>query len=238
MTINDSTKQVQRAIRALDEFRQRVKTTGPGELDALSLEEELGGLLFAVGKEVMGEVLAQADTKAPTIEVHGARLGNRRETIGTYMTLFGEVKVLRSTYSPGGGGKVTVPLDLRLGIVERRYTPKVARILTHAVAVMTSQDAEGFLREVGLAAVSRSTIHRLPQVVSARHEKMRDEINKALRENDAVPSDATVVQACLDGVMVPQDGEHSRPRGRKTAAPSGPRHETRYPREPRVRPSR
>lgn len=208
----------------------------PEELDTVALEEELRELLFVAGRELMGEVLAQADTKAPTIEVRGTRLGNRRETMGTYMTTFGEVRLLRSTYSPGGGGKVTVPLDLRLGIVERRYTPKVARILTHAIAVMTSQEAEAFLGEVGLAAVSRSTIHRLPQAVAARHEERRDEINQALRESDAVPTDAAVVQACLDGVMVPQDGEHSRPRGRKTTTPSRPRHEKRYQRTPRSSP--
>jgi hypothetical protein len=142
--------------------------------------------------------------------------------------MFGEVKVLRSTYSPGGGGKVAIPIDLRLGIVERRYTPKVARILTHAIAVMTSQEAEGLLKEVGLAAVSRSTLHRLPQAVAARHEERRDAINQALRETDAVPENAAVVQASMDGVMVPQDGEHSRPRGRKATLPSPPRHETHY----------
>lgn len=36
------------------------------------------------------------------------------------------------------------------------------------------------------------------------------------------------MQVALDGVMVPQDGEHARPRGRKTEDPSPPRHESRY----------
>lgn len=231
-----STKQLDRTLLALDEFRQRVEETAPEELDAVALEEELREALNAVGREVMVDVLRRADTKSPVIEVHGERRGNRRETLGTYVTMFGEVELLRSTYAPGGGGKVTVPLDLRLGIVERRYTPKVARVLTHAIAVMTSQEAEGFLREVGAAAVSRSTIHRLPQAVAARHEELRDEINEALRENDSVPASATVVQACLDGVMVPQDGENSRARGRKTTTPRPPRHETRYNRAPKTNP--
>jgi hypothetical protein len=236
MATTNSAKQLEWKLRALDEFRRKVSEMAADEVDTVALEEELRETLNAVGMEVMGEVLARADTKAPTLEVRGERWGNRRETMGTYTTLFGEVKILRSTYSPGGGGKVMIPLDLRLGIVERRYTPKVARILTHAVAVMTSQEAEGFLKEVGLAAVSRSTIHRLPQAVAARHEELRDAINEALRESDSVPTDATVVQACLDGVMVPQDGEHARPRGRKTTAPKAPRHEARYQRAQRSSP--
>lgn len=36
---------------------------------------------------------------------------------------------------------------------------------------MTSQEAEGLLSEIGLAAVSRSTIHRLPQAVAAANAK-------------------------------------------------------------------
>lgn len=236
MTTSTSATRLEWKLRALDEFRRRVSETAPDDVDTVMLEEELRETLNAVGREVMAEVLARADTKAPTIEVRGERWGNRRETMGTYTTLFGEVKLERSTYSPGGGGKVIIPLELRLGMVERRYTPKVARILTHAIAVMTSQEAEGFLKEVGLAAVSRSTIHRLPQAVAARHEELRDALNQALRESDSIPADATVVQACLDGVMVPQDGEHARPRGRKTTAPKVARHETRYQRAPKSSP--
>lgn len=228
MGSTNSTKELKRALGALDEFRQRVKETAADKLDIVALEEELREALNAIGKEVIAEVLVRADTKAELIEVRGERWGNRRETMGTYTTMFGEVKVLRSTYCPGGGGKVTVPLDLRLGIVERRYTPKVARILTHAIAVMTSQEAEGLLHEIGLAAVSRSTIHRLPQAVAARHEERREAINQALRETDAVPEDAAIVQASMDGVMVPQDSEHSKARGRKTTVPNRPRYETRY----------
>ncbi|MBX3218363.1 MAG: hypothetical protein KF850_40530 [Labilithrix sp.] len=36
------------------------------------------------------------------------------------------------------------------------------------------------------------------------------------------------IQVALDGVMVPQDGEHARARGRKTDDPDPPRHEQRY----------
>lgn len=228
MGSTNSTKELKRALGALDEFRQRVKETAPDKLDIVALEEELREALNTVGKEVIAEVLVRADTKAEIIEVRGERWGNRRETMGTYTTMFGEVKILRSTYCPGGGGKVAIPLDLRLGIVERRYTPKIARILTHAISVMTSQEAEGLLHEIGVAAVSRSTIHRLPQTVAARYEEQRDAINQALREADAVPESAAVVQVSMDGVMVPQDGEHSKPRGRKATLPRRPRHETHY----------
>jgi hypothetical protein len=43
-----------------------------------------------------------------------------------------------------------------------------------------------------------------------------------------VPEAAVLVQVGLDGVMVPQDGERARPRGRKTEVSAAPRHEQRY----------
>jgi hypothetical protein len=121
-----------------------------------------------------------------------------------------------------------VPLDLRLGIIERRYTPALARVLARATALMTSQEAEGLLREVGLAMVSRSTLHRVPQAVAARYETRRELLEQALREGDSVPDSATVVQVSLDGVMVPQEGEREKPRGRKVEVNQPARHEQRY----------
>jgi hypothetical protein len=115
-----------------------------------------------------------------------------------------------------------------LGIVEGAYTPRVARILTRAIAVMTEQDAAGLLAEVGTAAFSQATLSRLPRVIAARYEIHREVIEPALRARDVIPDAAVTVQVALDGVMVPQDGEEARPRGRKTDSPEPPRHEQRY----------
>ena len=119
-------------------------------------------------------------------------------------------------------------MELRLGIVEKRYTPQVARVLTRAIALMTEEEAEGFLAEAGVASVSKSTLHRVPLAVAARYEQRRQEINDELRESEQVPDAAVAVQISMDGVMVPMDGEHAKRRGRKTTTPQAPRHEQRY----------
>lgn len=75
---------------------------------------------------------------------------------------------------------------------------------------------------------SPSTLGRLPRTIAARYELNRSVIAAAVRAGDAIPDEAVTVQASLDGVMVPQDGEHARPRGRKTESPDPPRHERRY----------
>jgi hypothetical protein len=214
--------------RAIDEFRQEVARTAPDDLDCGELERRLREKVNAVGREAMREVLERADTKAPQITINGKAWGNRRDSKGIYATTFGEIVLSRSIYSQPGGGPVAVPLDLRLGIYEGRYTPQLAKVVTRASALMPEEEAEGFLKEVGVAVVSKSTLHRVPRLIAARYETRRAQIQEALRESDEVPDAAVTIQVALDGVMVPQDGEHAGARGRPTATPSPPRHETRY----------
>ena len=221
-------KKLERALRQLDGFRQDLQDMDPEEVDCTELERRLQDVLNDVGCECMAEVLEKGDTKAPVLEYAGERWGNRRDSPSTYKTVFGEVKVVRSIYSRGGGGPVAVPLELRLGLVEGRYTPRMGRIVTRAKGLMTAPEAAEFLREVGTARVSESTLDRLPKAVAARYEARREQINAAIRASEVVPDAATVVQVGLDGVMVPQDAEHARPRGRKTEAPTLPRHARRY----------
>jgi hypothetical protein len=221
-------RKIQRALQKLNEFRSDVRESDAAELDLLKLERQLREVLEAVGRECIAEILERADTRVPIIEVDGERWGNRRESRYEYTSSFGDVEVVRSIYSRAGGGRVVVPLDRRLGIVERRYTPQLARVMTHAVAVMTSSEAEQFLLEAGVAMVSRSTLHRVPQAIAARYEINRQSLEAALREEDEIPEGATVVQVALDGVMVPQDGEHVKRRGRRSERAEPARHERRY----------
>jgi hypothetical protein len=212
---------IRRALDRLLEFRSDVREVDPAKVDLLQLERRLREVLEAVGRECIAEVLERADTPAPVIEFGGQRWGNRRESPHQYTSCFGDVEVVRGIYSRSGGGKVVVPLDLRLGIVERRYTPQIARVMTHAIAVMTSSDAAAFLQETGVAMVSRSTLHRVPQALAARYELERESLEAALREQDEVPEGATVVQASIDGVMVPQrrgTREEKRPEERASGA--------------------
>jgi len=93
---------------------------------------------------------------------------------------------------------------------------------------MTEMDAANFLEEVGTAKVSNATLGRFPRALAARYETRREIIEVALRERTVIPDDAVTVQVGMDGVMVPEDGEHARPRGRKTDSPEPPRYERLY----------
>jgi len=209
-------------------FRWEVGQRSWDGLDLREEERRVQELAHAWAREAMAEVMKRADTQASEVEIEGQRWGNRRVNRGEYQTVFGPVTVERSVYQQSGRGRVAVPMDLRLGIVEGMYTPCMARIATRAIALMPEEEAAGFLDEVGAATLSNSTLGRLPRAIAARYELHRPIISAAVRAQDVIPGEACTVQASLDGVMVPQDGEHARPRGRKTESSEPPRHEQRY----------
>jgi len=216
------------AERALGEYVGKIRAMSPDEMDLAAVECEVRALTEARGRELMAEAMKRADTAAPEVEIDGTRWGNRRVSRGEYHTMFGVVHLERSTYQQAGRGRVAVPLDLRLGIVEGRYTPKMARVLTRTIAITTEEEGAAFLAELGTAMVSSSTLNRTPRAMAARYETRRNVIDVALREQAVIPDGAVTIQVGIDGVMVPQDGEHARPRGRKTDSPDPPRYEQRY----------
>jgi len=216
------------AERALADFRRDLRATKGDTLDLLTTETQILERLKALGAEMMAEAMKRADVEAPEVTINGARWGNRRVSRGTYQTIFGPLVLDRSVYQQSGRGRLAVPMDLRLGIVEGAYTPKMARVLTRGLAVMTEEEAAGFVAEVGLATASSSTFNRLPRAMAARYETKRALVEADLRQADTIPEGAATVQVGIDGVMVPQDGQHAKPRGRKTKAPAPPRYERRY----------
>jgi hypothetical protein len=167
------------AERALADFQREMKALLVGRPGLDGIERRVQELLNARGREMMVDFMKAEDPVAPEVEIDGARWGNRREAKGTYHTIFGPIELERSVYQRAGRGRVAVPMDLRLGIVEGGYTPRMARIMSHATAMMTDEEASLFLDEVGTAQVSKSTIHRVPRAMSARHELSRTVIERA-----------------------------------------------------------
>jgi len=93
-------------------------------------------------------------------------------------------------------------------------------------ALAVREDVVKIVGEFGGMTMGSATVYRVPQVVMARYEVQRKELDGQVRERSAVPAEAAIVQFGLDGVMVPQDGEHCDPRGRTPSGdPQPPRHE-------------
>ena len=218
------------------EFRKAVQEAvartmrggGPVGAIGLQVERDVQELANEFGRGLMREAFEIANTTSSEVTVSGETWGFQRIYVGTYETSFGEVSVARSTYQQKGKGRALIPLDLRLGIVEGRYTPLVSRIASRALGSMPTKEGEALLREIGVCVLSRSTLHRLPQAMLARVRDEIDGIEERVRATDEIPAEACTVQVGMDGVMVPTDGDGAAPRGRKTDSPEPARHEQKY----------
>ena len=113
---------IEAAQRALTDFRREISAMASDGIDLLSVEQRVQELTNAFGRALMREVMVRADARAPEITINGEAWGNRRVTPATYTTVFGDIEMERATYQRSGRGRVAIPLELRLGIVDDKLT--------------------------------------------------------------------------------------------------------------------
>ena len=182
-------------------------------------EVSLGKIAHEIENEIKAHELARYDVKAPTISIDGKVFHRCLENEEKrYMTATGPISVERNLYRPQGGGKSICPLELRAGIVGGRYTPVMARQVTYMMGNMTSVETSQLFDELNINGPSSSSCDRLPKLISKQWENNRVNWETALREQETVPSEASIVAVSLDGVMVPdKDGQQEAKKKREEA---------------------
>jgi hypothetical protein len=216
-----------RIRRFLEDQRVRSKDK-PGSF--ADFEKDLHAKVMEFERDMIAEEMARADIDVGAIVVEGVTYRRVVRCEGTYFTAAGPVGVERTLYKDrtDEAGRAISPMDLQLGIVEGRWTPMAAQQATWVVAQMTPLLAEELFRRIGNMTPSKSSLDRLPKALSAHWEADRVHFEKALRDGDVVPRDATTVAVSLDGVLAPmKDGGASKKRqttaeeGRLTRGPAG-----------------
>jgi hypothetical protein len=197
--------------------------------DMECFERELHEYVVEVEREVLAEELARLDVDLPTVTIEGEVYRQVVRCEESYTSAAGPVRVMRSLYRRGGEGERTVcPLELRAGMVERRWTPLAARQAAFVVAHLTPHEGEDLFRELGNMTPSKSSLDRLPKQLSGRWEAERERFEAALCAEETVPPEAVTMAVSLDGVMVPmKDGARTQKRqkaqeqGKHTCGPAG-----------------
>lgn len=219
---------------ALDRVRTLLAERRRADAPVESIEEferVSRALVMDLEREIVAEELGRLDVDVPEVTIDGVEHRRVGRWAQSYVSAAGEMRVERTLYVPRGGGSDAVsPMELRAGIVEGTWTPLAARQATWAVAHLTPQESEGFFREIGAMTPSKSSLDRLPKLLSDRWEKRREEFESELRSGRAErvdPSTRTVVVS-LDGVLVPmKDGGKDKTRtkteqaGKRVGGPAG-----------------
>ena len=185
---------------------RRLAERAPAEEDFERFEGELHELFAAAERALLAHELEQLDVDRPAVTIAGQRHHRVLRSTATYTSAVGPVSVLRTLYRTGCEPAV-VPLELRAGIIEGHWTPRAAHQASYLVAHLTPQEAADTLRELGNMSPSKSSLDRLPKLLSSRWEEHRAEFEEVLRAEQSVPCAATTVAVSLDGVMAPmKDG--------------------------------
>lgn len=79
----------------------------------------------------------------------------------------------------------------------------LARQVSYMMGHMTSDETSTLVTALGISGPSRSSCDRLPKLLSAVWESNRALWEEALRQQEVVPAEASVVAVSLEGVMVP-----------------------------------
>jgi len=196
------------AIQRLGQFvleRQAQWTSDTPDFE--SFERELHKRVMDIERELLAEELTRYDVTTEQIEVEGVTYRPTLRSSETYLSAAGPITVTRNLYRPPGrGSKSICPLELRAGIVRGYWTPRAARQGAFAMAHLTPGDSEALFDELGSMQPSRSSLDRLCKELSKHWEGHRQEWEAALRTQETVPHEASVIAISADGVMVRMKG--------------------------------
>lgn len=206
-------------LRFVDTQRMSRKYT-PGWFEGV--EATLHKKVAELERELTGEIMAGHDVHAGAIEIDGKQHRRVLRAKQEYMTTAGPVVVERWLYRDRDDDSAPTlsPMELRLGTIDF-WTPQAAKTAVWVVSQIAPQKAAELFERMGGMAPSKSSLDRVPKLVSDRWEARRTEYESALRDAIVIPEGATTVAVSIDGVFAPIDGGASPVAVRQAAADHG-----------------
>jgi len=185
--------------------------------------------MTALERDIHAADLSRLDVDDEGLIVDGERFRRlSKKTRGIVHTISGPVEIERSVYRARGGhgGKTICPLEMRLGLVDGRWTSSAAEMACRYMAATTSKESAELIALAGGMKPSPAHLDRLPKAVSAAWENNREKFEAAVRESEVtrLPSPALVslIFLSLDGVMVPmKDAPRTPGVGKQGTGPKG-----------------
>lgn len=187
-------------VEQLTSFRGQAADGEPSFREA---EAEVGRLFARAETQAVGSMLAALDPQSEYVEVEGREFRRMNlETGEKYHTIRGTVRVERALYREVGvrNGPTIVPMELRAGIVEGRYTPEAARAVATLAQALPSREADLVTEPLGVLPHSRSSQQRAGISVGSRARTASGDLVSAPIE---VPEEAVSVSVAADRVSMP-----------------------------------
>src|ERR1035437_2565498 len=172
------------------EFCDEVRAGSVSSDSLMRLEEGVREDLDAIGRAAMKQALQSADFDDSEVWINRVQHGRVRRFTEVVHTSFGGVSVDKTSYRKDGKSPPVTAMDKALGLVEGGYTPKAAKITCLLTALVVREDVVKIVGEFGGMTMGSATLYRVPQVVMARDEVRRPQLEKAVRERSTLPPPA------------------------------------------------
>jgi hypothetical protein len=164
----------------------------------------LRGVLAAIGRETIEQVLQAKDEVRPSVEVDGERRRYRGTVPAEWLTVFGRVTMQRRTYRADGPGRAsTVPLDDACGMRGRFMTAEVEEMVALGMAMLTATEVAQLLGKALPEGPSATAIQNAVQQRGEEIATHRAAIEAAVDEQAPLSSNGDVLVVSYDGVMTP-----------------------------------
>jgi hypothetical protein len=211
----------------LEKLREFLETAGmkgkTGPRAFADFEREVHERMMEVERDVIAAEMVKLDIDADAIVIAGKVHRRVLRQSQTYMTSAGEVSVERTLYKDrtDEDGRCVSPMELTLGMIGDFWTPRAAQQALWVATQMTPKKSAELFERVGNMSPSKSSVDRLPKLLSARWENDREAFERALRDGLEIPEGAVSIAISLDGVLAPIDGGNSPTEVRSDAAAEG-----------------
>ena len=157
----------------------------------------------AMCRMLLGKVFESIDDQGQFLDVEGERYRKVAPTTGRAMTLYGPVDFARPRYrSSSGPSESIVPKEITLGLTEGGQTPAAAHFSMMLLSCLTARESADILKQVSGEGSSTSTLARLSAKAGRCLEESWTEVMDALRKQEEIPENASLIQISLDGVMM------------------------------------
>lgn len=189
------------------ELLRMVESVGREDITPMSFRGLVGslrGLLAAIGRETLEQVLQAKDAARSWIDVAGERLRYRGKSGSEWLTPFGRITLPRRVYRGDGPGKPSVvPLDDVCGMRGRFMTPDVEEMATLAMAMLTAPEVEQILAKALPEGPSATAIQNAAHKRGEEIAVHREAIEAAIQEQAPLSPDGDMLVVSFDGVMTP-----------------------------------
>jgi hypothetical protein len=189
------------------ELSRMVESVGREDITPMSFRGLVGGLrglLAAIGRETLGQILQAKDAARSSIDVAGERLRYRGMSESEWLTPLGRITLPRRVYRADGRGKAnTVPLDDACGMRGRFMTPDVEEMATLAMAMLTAPEVEQILAKALPEGPSATAIQNAAHKRGVEIAMHREAIEAAIQEQAPLSPNGDMLVVSFDGVMAP-----------------------------------